>query len=481
MNKQLPTFRRKLWLYFLALAIVILAALWLLQTVFLQSFYDRMLIQNARRVAESLAASEPSDAEADAAAYQNGLLIYILDDDGNVYYSADEYKTDYSAQKEVGDAAQNPYAQDGSKQSWKNGVYRNLPDNAAALLESMQRDGTDSAQYRTDAQYAYGIRLQSGRILYVGTALGSVSGAVAVVRTQLLIVTGLSLLLAFVLAYQFADRFSRPITTLHDKAQALGTEQYPPQKEKPFCAELEQLSETLDRTNDRLLKDRDFQRDFLAGVSHDLRTPLTLIKGYAEVISDDAEQPQSKADAEVIIREADRLSALVNDILQFSELETEHARQSFSRMNLTTLIQSVLDQFALFTESGGELDAELTPDIYILGNEAQVKRVIYNLLDNAIRHAGTDRTVQIRLYAEDVFAVLSVSDHGNGIPAEDLDHIWEKYYTARSRGRQGTSGLGLAIVKAIVTQHGGTVKTESEVGKGSRFTVLLPQSRKRVE
>ena len=177
-------------------------------------------------------------------------------------------------------------------------------------------------EYTTDTQYVYGrvVSLSDGSeaVLYVSAALGAVGAAASIIRLQLFWVTPLSLVVAFGIAWFLARKFSVPVSQLSVQAKMLPTDRYEPVFEKCFCRELDELSDSLDKTAETLAAARNYLKELLANVSHDLRTPLTMIKGYAEMVRDISweDDAQRIADTGIIIREADRLTALVNEIME---------------------------------------------------------------------------------------------------------------------------------------------------------------------
>ena len=141
-------------------------------------------------------------------------------------------------------------------------------------------------------------------------------------------------------------------------------------------------------------------------------------------------------------------------------------------VNISELVEKVVAQFEpLFRANGGIMRKEIAPDLMVRGNASRLQRAVYNLLDNAIRHTKESGGIRVSLCKKDNCVRFEVSDHGGGIPAEQLPHIWEKYYTYRQRGRRGVSGLGLAIVRQIVELHGGRCGVDSEEGVGSTFWI----------
>lgn len=169
--------------------------------------------------------------------------------------------------------------------------------------------------------------------------------------------------------------------------------------EKGFCAELDELADTLKQTADALSRTENFRREFLSNISHDLRTPLTMIRGYAEMVRDFSweEEEQRKMDLAVIIWKANRLTDLVNDILDYTALQ-EAPSTKFEEVDMSTAAQMVVEQFKpLCLRNGCDLEAQIFPGLLVYGDRQQLSRVLYNLLDNAISHAGEKRKVQFVL------------------------------------------------------------------------------------
>ena len=203
-------------------------------------------------------------------------------------------------------------------------------------------------------------------------------------------------------------------------------------------------------------RSKGFQNELLANVSHDLRTPLTMIKGYAEMIRDISreDEQQCAEDVAVIVREADRLTALVGEILEYSELQMKDTEDRLIDVDLSEIVSSVADSFeSLFSKDGYIFERNIAEQIHVQGNASRLTRAVYNLIDNAVRHIGDDKWIGITLRPENTKAVIEISDHVEGIPADELERIWDKYYTHRQRG--------------------GVCSAVSEVGKGSIFRMEL--------
>lgn len=471
----------KLWLYFILFTALIFSVLWLLQTVFLQRFYNRMLIADTKAAAAEIienAGSVDIDALIDSVAREHSVLVYVTDQNGAMLYSADEYKGAHK-NKDVG--GKNGKGRGKNEQTGGQDAYRSLPDGYGAFLEALSASDNGTAEIEEEHLYVYGAYIPyagvSDAVLYVGATLDAVGSAVSIIRLQLAIGTVFSLIVGFALAWFLARRFAQPVARLAEKAGRLGEKGYDADFTKGFSEELDDLSDTLDETHGKLVHAREYQNELLANVSHDLRTPLTMIKGYAEEVNDFSWQnsEQREHDLNVIIRESDRLTAMVNEILEYSELQAENKTDDFVRFDLSASVNRVADGFEfLFRREGGVIERQIEENITVYGSLGKLERAVYNLLDNAMRHAGEEKEVTVTLTEENGFAVLSVADRGEGIEPEQLDRIWDRYYTNRQRDGKGVSGLGLAIVKQTVTLHGGVCEVQSTPGEGSRFMIRIP-------
>lgn len=480
MKRGAKTFEQRLWLWFALFAAAILAALWLLQTVFLQGFYDRMVIRRVESAAAQIAAAEKGALPEllDGIAGQNALLIFLTDKQGNILYTADEHGSVYESYHERGGDSDNPYRRS-EMMNWQLGAsrYLALPQNYGEFLDALA-SSSGTVGYRLDdgTTYVYGQRLDHA-VLYISTTLEAVGGTVSILRAQLAWVTLLSLLLAFVAAWWVARRFAAPVSALSEKAERLAAGEASGGFEKGFCAELDALSDTLDQTAEKLRRAESARRDFLANISHDLRTPLTMIRGYAEMVRDVSweNEAQRENDLSIIIRESDRLSELVGDILEYSALQAGAKPMEFAPVDLGAAARSVIEQFEpLCASEGYRIETDIEPDLVVNGDEAQLRRVFYNLLDNAISHAGVDKIVSLTVRRVGSVARVEVWNGGEAIPADELPHVWERYFTKKQRKRNQTgSGLGLVISKEILLSHGAAFGVVSEEDQGTVFWIQI--------
>jgi two-component system, OmpR family, phosphate regulon sensor histidine kinase PhoR len=233
----------------------------------------------------------------------------------------------------------------------------------------------------------------------------------------------------------------------------------------------------------QLKQAEEIRREFVANVSHELRTPLSIFRGYLETLLDDPQQPPGELlrILEIMERHSNRLNALVEDVLSLARLESPGPKLNLSEVDLPELFHSVMRDWEKRFAS-----AQLKSHLNFPGNlplldadENRLQEIIYNLLDNAVKYSQPGGTVSLRAELEGGRVRISVSDQGVGIPEADLPRIFERFYRAdKGRSRElGGTGLGLSIVKHIVQLHGGTVEAQSELGKGTTISILLPVSR----
>ncbi|MCR4601408.1 MAG: HAMP domain-containing histidine kinase, partial [Clostridia bacterium] len=284
-----------------------------------------------------------------------------------------------------------------------------------------------------------------------------------------------------IMAIFIARRLSRPINNITREAEKLAQGDY---NNTVFdgtgYAETEELAATLNYASDELSKADKLQKDLIANVSHDLKTPLTMVKSYAEMIRDISGEKKEKRERhlQVIINEADRLNELVNDLVTLSKMQANVDALTLEDVNLEQAARETLDSFSLHTEQDGftmELQAEGATDVSC--DSKKIRQVFANLIGNAVRYSSDDKYIMVKLTERADSVLCEVVDHGQGIPPEDQESVWDRYYQSssnHSRTSQGT-GLGLSIVKQILIQHKAEFGVRSKLNEGSDFWFELPK------
>jgi signal transduction histidine kinase len=246
-----------------------------------------------------------------------------------------------------------------------------------------------------------------------------------------------------------------------------------------YGKELVELAEALNFARDELSKTDRMQKDLIANVSHDFKTPLTMIKGYASMImeiSGDIPEKRNKH-AQVIVEEADRLASLVGDVLDLSKLSSGIEELKITAFDMSVYVEETLGRFDYLKETRGyRFVTDIDEDLYVRGDEMKLGQVLYNLIGNAVNYTGDDQTVYVSLKKEGRVCRFTVTDTGKGIKPEEIPEIWNRYYRSAETHKRpvGGTGLGLSIVKTILERHGFVFGVESEIGKGSTFYVLFP-------
>ena len=252
--------------------------------------------------------------------------------------------------------------------------------------------------------------------------------------------------------------------------------------------ELIPFMNTIQKQHEDILKNAKLRQEFTANVSHELKTPLTSISGYSELIENGmADNEDIIRFAREIHRNSNRLLTLINDIIRLSELDTVDMNVGFERLNLYDLAFNCVEMLKMNAEKHKVTISIKGQEVYILGNRQMIDEMIYNLCDNAIRYNNENGTVAVTVMGIRRFesehgrlkneAVLSVKDTGIGIPKKHQQRIFERFYRvdkSRSKSTGGT-GLGLAIVKHIVAGHkGAAIELESDSGKGTEIKIIFP-------
>ncbi|HZI50047.1 MAG TPA: ATP-binding protein [Pyrinomonadaceae bacterium] len=249
--------------------------------------------------------------------------------------------------------------------------------------------------------------------------------------------------------------------------------------------ELERLVDV--RTKDLLQTTRQLEEanrrraDFVSGVSHALKTPLTLIRLYGETLlyGDEFSAEGRRSFYQIIIRESERLTHLVHNVLDFSRIDRDVKQYSFQQGDLTAVVSESVEVYAQHLRRAGfTIEVDLAADLPIMRfDPASLAEVILNLLDNAAKYSNGRKHISVHLGLETPNAVLKIEDQGIGIPESEQERIFEQFYRGPNAAAKGGYGLGLFLVKKIMTAHGGTIEVKSEAGQGSTFRLVFPLTR----
>ena len=244
--------------------------------------------------------------------------------------------------------------------------------------------------------------------------------------------------------------------------------------------EVHQLASSFNNMFDRLERSFEAEQQFTSDASHELRTPTTVILAECSYAKKNAKSEEDyQAALDVIERQAEKMSALIKSLLEITRLDQGTQKVSMEYADLSDLVSIVCDEQALVAQKGIRLERNIQPDIYADIDVFLISRMLQNLIDNAYKFGVQDGYISVSLCRSGAGALLTVRDNGIGIAPENLDKIWQRFYQAEESHRsQNGMGLGLSMVRQIVTLHGGTISVESAAGKGTTFTVYLPEHKR---
>jgi signal transduction histidine kinase len=455
------------WLTLLLFCIAALAIVGVSQMLLLDDLTNQTRISEVKGEGTTILANYGRDPEQmEQIAFVHGWRIMTLDADGNVLerYDGFDIACRGKAPHELGELS-----------DFTLRVIDKLTaelDADAESVHSVEHNDADSAIV------VYMARLPSqaapARYLYISSVLLTTEPVLSVLEYQFLIVAAAVLIGAAIIAFGLSRRMSKPIVGLTKGAQRLAHGEFSTEFHGRGFTETEQLATTLNYAAQELRTLDSDRKELLANVSHDLKTPLTIIKIYAETIRDvtGGDAAKRQAHCETIIEEANRLTDMVNEIVEISRLESGASTVVMTEVDLAACLQETLTSFAILAESEGyTFDVEATGEAVILGNEHYMRRALYNLIGNAINYTGEDRYIGIRLSRADGHVRFEVADHGPGISTDKIATIWDRYYKSRSSHKRAVigSGIGLSIVRHILTLHHATFGVTSAPGLGSRF------------
>lgn len=385
------------------------------------------------------------------------------------YYSR-ENGFDEGEQK--GERERNDYSED---------PFRDVPDIAGGLhrfgekFERVPRPAFfENVIQQNDLLYAKVATLSDGSEIMVvaDTRLSPLDSTVATLRMQLIFSTVLTVIVALIISFFIARRISNPIERINTSAKVLAQGTFDITFDGRGFREIEELSDTLSFAAGELGKVDNLRQELLANVSHDMRTPLTMIVGYSEIMRDIPGE-NNPENVQVIIDEANRLSAFVNSVLDLSKLQSGMEHLEPVRLNITEYLRRTVERYTrMMSDMGVSIELSCDEDAYVVCDETKMTQVLFNLVDNAINYANEPKKVKIcQRRTSDNTVRIEISDNGNGIKREELPYIWDRYYKSDSAHKRNMvgSGIGLSIVKQILMMHSARYGVDTTEGKGSTF------------
>lgn len=438
--------------YLIIFSSIILLIMWASQILFLTLFYERYQINNLNKVVFKLTKNTHTVDEIESIAYKNNICIeYLNDNNVYVFNGLNNNCILNSKSKSVLNIISSFIEKDTNREIIK---INNPTNNSKSIL--------------------YNLKLNDNEYMILNTNLEDVDSTTSVLKNQLIYITLIVILLSVLVSTIISKMLNKPIINITKEAKKLATGNRELNIPVSNIKEIDDLRDSLIYASHEINKTDELRRDLLANVSHDLKTPLTMIKAYAEMIRDISKDNEEKRNENlnIIIDETDRLTVLVNDILNLSKLEANKELLEIKEFDLVELINNIIKKYNIIKETENyNFVLNMPKKAMVRGDINKISQVIYNLVNNAINYTGDDLTVTIEVIENKKTYRVNITDTGKGIKKEEINIIWDKYYKNEKnhkRNKVGT-GVGLSIVKNILDKHNFKYGVNSEIGKGTTF------------
>jgi len=461
--KKKSNLRTKIWMYLIIFSASILLFLWLFQIIFLKTYYREFrlnkLENSVKKVLNSFHDSNYEDL-LDDISLEDEICIEVVNNNMTKYLSVIYNKGCMGAETSI----ENSYYK-------KDFINSNLSKKVYTLINPRFKNKT----------IIYGIKLDDSNYAFVSASLEPIDTTITVLKNQFIYVTMLVIILSLIVSYFVSRKISSGVIKINKEAKKLSKGNFDVKfdTDQPIL-ELSELAETLEYTKDELSKTENLRRELLANVSHDLKTPLTMIKAYAEMVRDVTYKDDTKRtkDLNIIIEETDRLNVLVNDILELSKIQSGTQKLTIEQFDLEKFVKNIIKRYDIMSENKKyKFKVSINKNIIVSADRKRIEQVMYNLINNAINYTGDDKKIIISALELENTVRIEVKDTGKGIDKEELENIWDKYYKidkTHSREQVG-SGVGLSIVKNILINHNCNYGVESIKGNGTTFYFELPK------
>ena len=443
----------KIFKYLAIFSLFILIFLFFFQVIFINTFYEWTKTRTIKNLAQDILVTENDTSlyeKLDRVSYSENVCIELTNSNGDNLYST------YSSNCNLR-----------SKAIKRNFINSNKKTKTYNLVNNFTRE--KSIMNAT--------RLSNNLYIFISTSLIPLDSTINIIEQQLIIVSIVVLLLSIVVAYFISKRLSNPIIRISKAAKLISKGKLKTNFDSGSdIKELIDLTDALNDMKEELSKTEELQKDLMANVSHDLKTPLTMIKAYAELILDINidDKEKCKSNLNIIIEEVNRLNDLVNDILALTKVENDLDKLDISSFDLIKLIKRIVKQHNIYVIKDGysiEFIHDNIDKLMINADKKKIEQVIYNLLNNALNYTGNDKKVIIKVVEDDKDYTIMVIDSGKGIDKKEIDHIFDRYYRSKKNHKRyvyGT-GLGLSIVKNILLLHNYEYGVKSTKNKGTTF------------
>ena len=472
------------FLFFIIFSAVTLSVIAMMQTVLLPRIYEKTKEQNLNDTLTSIITNfkmDQSDLQktCDDIALYYGTSILITDSDLNTIVASRGITSEDLTRYSVSVLTKLAQAAQESGGSYQEKLHIVVPKKPDDIFKNDSRSPSPLKEDELESLIQVSIissDVGSNWYIYISSVLSASNEMYLTNRTILFTTSVVMLVLSLILALVFSRSISRPIVEMNDEATKLMDSNFNVAfEENTHVREIDELGEKLNLAASELGKVDRLRSELVANISHDLRTPLTLIAGYSEMMRDIPGEANEE-NLNLVISESKRLSSLVNDVLDLSKYSSDSEVMEKDVFDLTDLIRSTIARIEPFIRKDGFIFTfEPQNHVTVSGNKSSIERVIYNLLQNAVNYSGSSRHIEIYQKPENNEVRIEITDHGLGISKEELPYVFDRYYRSSKNHERALigSGLGLSIVKSILEQHGAGFGVQSSPGAGSTFWFTL--------
>lgn len=480
-------------IFFIAIVILVL---WLLQVFFLERFYMYIksgAVKDAANQINEILNEEDASTQIQSIAKENDFCVAVYEnketDIGNLEVTFSSNKDDFRCrisdirkETKVIASLQQDVKENGGISSKlleetdnTQGNFKDILEKSPFEIKSPMDIGKKVFRNMTYISVVQGSDHMLKTVI-IDAQLTPVNATIDTIKAQFKIITIILVLVALGLAFYLSRKIATPIIQINHSAKELAKGDYSVEFKGKGYLEAKELNDTLNYAAKELSKVENLRKELIANMSHDLRTPLTMIAGYGEVMRDIPGE-NTPENVQIIIDETTRLTSLVNDMLDLSKLQAGAIELNAMTFNITQEIKSIISRYdKLLFNQKITITFEYEQEVKVVGDSIKLGQVIYNLINNAINYCGEDRLVIVKQIIQENQVCFQFIDHGEGIEQNQLPYIWERYYKVDKthvRSKVG-SGLGLSIVKAVLELHHAEYGVRSKIKEGTTFWFILP-------
>ena len=488
--------RPRLFLALAALSLLSLVVLWVFQIRLLGYFYEREKFSEIEELASNLSTlvgkdSLASQVQTNAEEHETCICIFRIEQDpagGDKKTAVPVANAEGNNDCMIHHMPKDQLSKIYDQVKENGGVYDRrleLQKDFDATQDSFRVPGFHHRGTSINAIHAQLLMLEGDEYLMIlDTQLNPVDAVVKTLEVQFSWIMMAMLITAFLVAFLTSRMIAKPLTAITEKAKGLAKGDYTPDFSGKGYREVQELADALNFAAAEIGATDRLQKELIANISHDLRTPLTMIKGYSEMMRDIPGE-NSPENVQAIIDETTRLSELVNDLMDLSKLQAGMQTVTPTVFDLTATVRDTMHRYETLIHHQG-YRIEFLPfegEAQVKADRTMILQVIYNLINNAVNYTGDSKRVTVTQTVQEGKVRLSIADDGEGIPPDKIPEIWDRYYRVdkvHNRSVIGT-GLGLSIVKSILEEHGAVYGVESAVGGGSVFWFELPLWNEKVQ